>query len=309
MKILRVSSEQYAGQFERFAPHIYNTVAFSEHNRKKSESLHYLVFSDSSPRLGLIAGEKNGELQSPFSAPFGGFTSRGTQSIDRLIDAVRLLSDYAKSLGLRARVTLPPALYAPTFIAHQAAALSLAASKVTINTNHHRPLDFDEGCAQTVFRSKGRNSLNIALRNNLSFHLLDSSDPEQIRRAYEIIRRNHAELNHPLRMTYEDVVATAPITGSRFMTVAVNGTDIAAAMINATTPEVAQVIYWGDTSDGRGLRPMNFLAASLMDHCRRSGIRILDIGPSSENGVPATGLCRFKESIGCIASTKVSFIL
>ncbi|MDE6324016.1 MAG: GNAT family N-acetyltransferase [Paramuribaculum sp.] len=309
MEILRVSSEQYAGQFEQFAPHIYNTVAFSEHNREKSETLHHLVFSDGSPRLGIIAGEKEGELRSPFSAPFGGFSSRGRQSIEHIAEAVRLLSGYAKSHGLRTRVTLPPALYAPSFIAHQAAALSLEATKTTIDTNHHRTLDFEPGNPESGFSPKGRNTLKSAMRQGLTLHLLDSSDPSQIMRAYEIIRRNHAELGHPLRMTFDEVVATAPITGSRFMTVARNGVEIAAAMVNATTPDVAQVIYWGDTAEGRRFHPMNFLAAALMENCRQSGIGIIDIGPSSENGIPATGLCRFKESIGCTATTKISFIL
>ena len=36
---------------------------------------------------------------------------------------------------------------------------------------------------------------------------------------------------------------------------------------------------------------------------------ILDIGPSTENGIPNYGLCEFKESIGCSVTMKYSFEL
>ena len=39
------------------------------------------------------------------------------------------------------------------------------------------------------------------------------------------------------------------------------------------------------------------------------GLKILDIGPSTENGIPNYGLCEFKENIGCTASLKYTFIL
>lgn len=54
---------------------------------------------------------------------------------------------------------------------------------------------------------------------------------------------------------------------------------------------------------------MNMLTYSLFQHYRKTGVRILDIGISTENGIPNFGLCEFKESIGCSVSLKYCFEL
>ena len=54
---------------------------------------------------------------------------------------------------------------------------------------------------------------------------------------------------------------------------------------------------------------MNYLAYSLFDYYADNGLRILDIGPSTEDGIPNYGLCEFKESIGCSVTMKYSFEL
>ena len=54
---------------------------------------------------------------------------------------------------------------------------------------------------------------------------------------------------------------------------------------------------------------MNYLAFSLFSYYFDKGLRILDIGPSTENGTPNYGLCEFKENIGCSVTLKYSFEL
>jgi hypothetical protein len=69
------------------------------------------------------------------------------------------------------------------------------------------------------------------------------------------------------------------------------------------------VIYWGDINGYSELRPMNYLSYKVFEHYHNSDIRIVDIGPSSEQGVPSYGLCNFKESIGCVTTLKPTFYL
>jgi hypothetical protein len=52
---------------------------------------------------------------------------------------------------------------------------------------------------------------------------------------------------------------------------------------------------------------MNFLSYKIFEFYKKTGIRIVDIGPSTENSVPNHGLCEFKESIGCDISTKFTY--
>ncbi len=67
--------------------------------------------------IGLIAGIKNGVLQSPFSAPFGGFHFRNeiiyTGELDNYLIS---LKEYIKSNRLKGiEITLPPDIYHLTF--------------------------------------------------------------------------------------------------------------------------------------------------------------------------------------------------
>jgi len=54
-------------------------------------------------------------------------------------------------------------------------------------------------------------------------------------------------------------------------------------------------------------KTMNFLSFSVFEYYKSQGIRIVDIGPSTENSVPNYGLCEFKESIGCDIAIKTEF--
>ena len=49
---------------------------------------------------------------------------------------------------------------------------------------------------------------------------------------------------------------------------------------------------------------MNVLAYRLFEYYSKRDIDIIDIGPSSIDGVPDYGLLEFKESIGCSVCSK-----
>ena len=67
------------------------------------------------------------------------------------------------------------------------------------------------------------------------------------------------------------------------------------------------MVYWGDVEGAGEFRPMNRLAVETAQWMRREGLRVLDIGPSSDEGEPSPGLCDFKESVGCEAGLKFRF--
>ena len=116
MTIQEVSALDYTNAIEHH-PHIFNTAAFSEINRHKADAVRYLLFADGrKTRFGMVLGERNGRLLSPFSAPFGGFSANKQQRLDIIEEAVKALAEYAKSVGKPVYIVLPPAFYAPTLI-------------------------------------------------------------------------------------------------------------------------------------------------------------------------------------------------
>lgn len=309
MQIIPLTPTRFAEAFDGHAPFIYNKVAFAEHNRLKAESLHYLGFADGDRlRLGIVLGRRGDCLLSPFSAPFGGFVAAGSQAAEHYFEAAALLRDYSASLGVRTEIALPPELYAPDDIARQTAALSAAGRLMWTDICYARPLGFGPEGPQKLFTVKSRNQWRKAAAQPHTFEWSTDS-PEIMRRAYAVIEANHRALGYPLHMSLEAVRSTAPLTGSVFCVLAMDGTDVAAAMINRPAPRIAQVIYWGDRLEYRSLCPMNLLAAESMKLMQAIGADLLDIGPSSERGVPAEGLCRFKEGLGCRACTKPRFEL
>ena len=57
------------------------------------------------------------------------------------------------------------------------------------------------------------------------------------------------------------------------------------------------------------LKSMNYLSYKIFEFYNSKGIEILDIGISTECGIPNYGLCEFKENIGCDASSRFTLIV
>lgn len=309
MEIKLMTPQEYSLAFDWGVPHVYNSTAFNELNRHKALAVYYVAFCDPEPLLGIIVGEVGCCLLSPFSAPFGGFSKIGNVSAETVNDAVRLLSEFGKERKLLVEITLPPAIYAPRFVALQAKALAEYGELVWNDLNYHRVLDFPQGHASDGFGRKARAAWRSAVRRGFEFHMLDASDYDSARRVYDVVCANHHALGYPVKMTLDEVVRTAPLTGSFFMVMSLGSRDVAAAMINRVADTVCQFVYWGDLLEYRSLHPMTLLAALSFGACRDMGFEIADLGPSSEFGVPSPGLCHFKESIGCISVPKPRFRL
>ncbi|GHT22569.1 hypothetical protein AGMMS4957_12930 [Bacteroidia bacterium] len=55
------------------------------------------------------------------------------------------------------------------------------------------------------------------------------------------------------------------------------------------------------------MKTMNFLSYKVFEYYKGAGINIVDIGTSTEEGIPNFGLCEFKESIRCFVDLKYTF--
>lgn len=316
MKLKRITPDEYAGLFPEVS-HVFNSVEFSLLNRGKCDDVHYLAFADDKGkmRLGLILGERGGMLRSPFSAPFGGLEERGPQRLSYYLDAAAELKAYGREYGKPVVVTLPPACYdgdSSRFSRQALCLLSGGGRQLYADFNYHYSLSDFSSFDERLWSSARRN-LSASVRRELEFECLADPTDDEIKEIYGIIRVNHESHGYPVHMTLDDIVATSKIIGMDFFIVRKDGKGIASAIIYHTSSETVQLIYWGDLPEGRDFRPMNFLSYNIIRHYAESspesGVRFFDLGPASSDGVPAVGLCDFKESIGCRLTPKITLEL
>lgn len=307
MEVVEVSSQEYGSVLRDFTA-IYNSPIFNDLNRARAEEVKYLFFVRGKVRVGLIAGIREQFLESPFSAPFGGFSCpKNGIGLEDLLLATEALEGYIGKLGLSGiRITLPPQFYDESLISKFVNTLYVRKFEVSnIDLNYHFDLSlFDESYPDRLWRN-ARKNLRIALQQGMTYRKCTSTEERKV--AYDVIQANRQAKGYPLRMSYEQVVETCRVVDSYFFLSEFEGSPVAAAIIFQVTPKIVQVIYWGDLPGNSALKPINFLSYRLFEHFKKDGVEIVDIGPSTENSRPNFGLCEFKESIGCLISPKFSF--
>ncbi len=259
--------------------------------------------------MGLILGLVDKKLYSPFSAPFGGFSYIVPEiRIQHIEEAIRLLVQWAKERQfLSITLTLPPQFYDFTFVAKQINCLWRKDFKISkVEINHSFNLENFKSDYTDNIRYNARKNLKIANAAGFQLHSCNSIEDKEL--AFHIISENRRQRGFPLRMTWAQIRETINIVKADFFLLKMNDKEyVASAIVFHVADLIVQVIYWGDVQGYSEVRPMNFLSWKLFEHYSLTGMRIIDIGYSTENSVPNYGLCDFKESIGCQADPKFTF--
>ena len=114
--LIDVSESEYYNLFN-MDPHPYISRQFIALNSYKVSSIRRLVDSDEKARIGIIAGQKDDTLLSPFSAPFGGFHFRkDNQYIGEIENFIEELKDFIRTENLKEiQIILPPDIYHVSF--------------------------------------------------------------------------------------------------------------------------------------------------------------------------------------------------
>lgn len=308
MEIEEVSAKEYKNHFQQVY-HVFASTSFNELNADKCNEVFYLLFRDKKVRLGIIGGIRDYIFYSPFSAPFGGFiTIKDDIKIQIIDQAIDLLRNWADSKGLKSiQITLPPNVYQESFISKLINSF-YRNNFLTKTTDLNYSFDltnFDKNYTNLIWRN-ARKNLNKALANDFVFKLCENEKNKEL--AYQIININREARGFPLRMSWKQIKETIQIIKADFFLL-FNNSDraIASAMIFYVSPKIVQVVYWGDLPQFSHLKTMNFLSYKIFEYYKETDIKIIDIGPSTENSIPNYGLCEFKESIGCNISTKFTF--
>lgn len=308
MELLEITSKEY-NQYFPTTHHVFNSVIFNELNSEKVGKVHYFIFKDSKVRLGICLGEKDDLLKSPFSAPFGGFEYNTEDHKFKIVEeAVELLEDYASKNGKNLKITLPPEFYGSTIINETVNTLVRSDFNISYIDMNYQFYCKDFENYETKLNKESRKNLHKAFESNFDFIKLDSKSDSDVERAYKVIKANREFRGFPLHMSLQAVLDTVKILEADFFVLTVDNQDAAAAQVFHVGPNIVQVIYWGDAPGFADKKVMNLIAYKVFEYySSQKNIEIIDIGPSTEFGVPNHGLCEFKENIGCKTALKYTF--
>lgn len=303
--IIEVSQERFRKAFSS-DPHPFLSEKFLDLNKHKVERLVRLLPDNDKPSIGLIAGVKDGVLLSPFSAPFGGFHFKHENVyINEIDNYLGWLTEYLRNNDLiGVKITLPPDLYHRTF--NSKVVNSMVRNKFRTSlpeiTNWIELRKFSG-----VFSQKNsREYYHQALRNGLKFHQVTES--KDIEDAYKIISDNRAKFGRPIYMSLEDILNTGKLWPVDFFKVCTrDNQSCAAAIFYRSRSDIAYAVFWGDNETGRKLRAMDFIAYQLISFYKDLDYSYLDMGISTEMGVPNEGLLRFKESHEAVSSLRFKY--
>lgn len=308
--VISVTSQDFSKACDGKIIYPYNRADFNSLNESKADKVYYLLISKgNSLRFSLIVGVTNSVASSPFSAPFGYPESlKSGTSVSDYYEAYTLIEDFLKNRGVTKICFYPPAsFFAPNDIAVWTNVLFANNYTVDFCDINYSFFNLPEllSCYSDVLPHNGKKNLRIAESSGSEF--IVCSTKEEFHIAYEIIKSNRELKGHPLRMAESQIEETRKLIKSDIFLVK-NGEDyIASALVYELSPEIAQVIYWADAAGHSDKKPVNFLCYELIKYYCAKGFSHLDIGISTEDGVPNPGLCDFKESIGCQRTDKLHF--
>ncbi len=308
MIVVRVSSQEFEEELQKLQlVHAFNSPLFALLNNLWVDEIHFLLFKTTKVELGVILGERNNTLLSQWSAPFGGFVFKDdTISIESLQNSIKALTTYTKQVNcISFTITLPPPFYSSNFLTKLFFVLGSFTSPKTVDINYHFDL-----LIENTLQSRNRNfKRNLKIGEDLGLQLYLCQNNEEKSVAYKVIEENRTTQGYPLRMGFEQLVETSRIIPIDFFLLQSQTETYASAICYWVAADICQVVYWGDYTFKRGSGAMQQLSLQLCEHYRNHKVRFLDVGPSSENGVPNHGLCDFKENIGCDVTLKYTYTI
>lgn len=252
--------------------------------------------------VGSLAGAiDSGQFVSGFSAPFGGpDLVRDSETVTNIFGLLSRALDWAGARGISTiRIKAKPSFYSSSEEAVQFTLFNLGFSVEACELNFHIDLVGMSSIEEYVKRLKP--AARRALKHGLGepFALSEALSEEQWAVAYGLLERNRAAKGRRLQLSlgYLLDIRKAFPKWIRMFIFERNNAPCGAALIYRVRPRRELVVYWGDADHELERSPMNAFVQRLVERAIAEGVLSLDVGISSEDGVPNQGLIQFKESV------------
>lgn len=295
-------------------------VLFTSHEFIKANALdsqnigEYVHVNTAGRVVGVFRGvEEDGVIYSPFKAPFGGPSiERKRERVTEVQDLVRGAIATFASQGIQRIVTsLPPTYYGPhesvKLFALLSEGFSIEACNLSYGINLSDLRSADD--YQRKLNSPGRRALKHTA--GLDLRLIEQTSRAGWSKAWEVLDINRSRKGRSLSMSFDQVVRLSAHFPEvvKMYTLDSEQVSWAAALVYHLPTRQDYVVYWGDCGKVEGRSTMNQLAYALVSEAIRKGRRLIDIGTSTEAGVPNDGLIQFKMSVGAKPAAKLTLAL
>jgi hypothetical protein len=282
---------------------LFNRDAFHALNLRPAQRVVRVDHHDGGRLVGSLVGVRDGDVVTcGHSAPFGGpdlvRDAETAPNVVALLEAAvaELEADGVREIRVRAR----PAFYSGSETTVQFALLNAGFRVEACELGLHIDLEPLGGIDDYVagLRSPARRALRHGLAEPFALREAAAGDPWDA--GYDLLAANRAAKGRRLALDAAYVRAARDAFPGRIRMALLEhaGAPCAAALTYRVLPGRELVVYWGDVGHALPRSPMNVLAHALVARSLGEGVRSLDIGPSSVDGVPDGGLIQFKRSIG-----------
>lgn len=299
MKIEFLSLDEYLKLYLK-PSNIFGQKDFLRLNASKADNI---VCAIGDRRVGIVFGEVNGVLHSPWSAPYASLGLSDDSSINDVKDFGFQLRNALKPTQ-RIRLMTPPEVYNDPATYFFKEFIRPADSIVKLDTFYF-PLS--SSLDETDWARDTKRNLRLSKRNDLQF--IPINDLES---CYSLIARHHSSHGYDMAMTFEQLKDTGNVFPIDLWGIKYGDTLISAAYCYRVADNVVQIINTGDTPMGRKMYAITYMIRCLIDYYRELMVdkqniadAILDYGPADSLDSVNEGLRRFKLAIGCQTSPKL----
>ncbi len=232
---------------------------------------------------------------SPLRGTFGGFGGDvSLKDYEHLVDQLLLLGckEY--------RIKLAPSSHDQEAFALAFNVLSRAGFKVI-----GQELNYDQRIEDEINLSES-NAKRLRKIERMQFAGFTATLEE----AYPIIAENRARKGRPMSMTLESLQQMRNVISYSVICYQVispfHGGGVAAAICIEISKDIRYVFMWGDASEMESYSPIIMLADHIYFRATMDCKTLLDVGTSTEDGMPNYGLINFKRGLGFRESIKLT---
>jgi Acetyltransferase (GNAT) domain len=293
---------------------LWNTTAYFALRPEEAPGRVQIDHHDGERLVGsFVGGRVDDRCRSGHLAPFGGLDvarpNETVANVEGLVDTAlaRLADDGVRTVEVLAK----PPHYGSNEGVLEFVLLNRGFTVAGAEINAYLALDGygspDDYAAD--LKPAARKMLRRSVGQGLTAFQVAPGDDAGWAEAHEVLRRNRADRGRPMHLDVGYVRSIRDAFPGRVRLLALAGEDrmVAAALLYRVAAGRDVVQYWGDALHELPVSPMNALVRTVVEHSLASGTRTLDIGISSEDGVPNHGLIQFKRSVGCRLEPRLTF--